>query len=159
MKISRENIPLGFSLLEVMVAITIMGALASIAIPQYAAYREKARAASCLSNRHHIEMEERTYFLDHDVPNLEIDELYSCPSGGEYVWLISDPNDPDYPKIGCSIHGNGDGDGGQGGEGDGGEGGDGGCFIATAACGSPMEPHVKVLRDLHYIMGGGKRGQ
>jgi hypothetical protein len=34
-----------------------------------------------------------------------------------------------------------------GGGDDGGGGGDGGCFIATAAYGSLMEPHVKILRD------------
>ena len=94
----------GFTLLELMVVIAIIGALASIAMPQYASYTVKARAAHCLANRYHIEMDERAYFLDHDVPNLKIDDLWSCPSGGEYVWLISDPNDSDYPKIGCSIH-------------------------------------------------------
>jgi hypothetical protein len=34
-----------------------------------------------------------------------------------------------------------------GGESGGGEGGGGGCFIATAAYGSSVEPHVKILRE------------
>ncbi len=41
----------------------------------------------------------------------------------------------------------GGGDGGSGGTG-GGDGGGGGCFIATAAYGSYLDPHVRVLRDL-----------
>jgi len=39
--------------------------------------------------------------------------------------------------------------------GSGGGGGGGGCFIATAAFGSPMEPHVQILRDFreHHLRG------
>jgi len=104
MKTLKNNNSGGFILIELMVVIAIMGALASIAIPRYSSYRDKARAASCLANRYHIEMAERAYFLEHNEPNLRIDDLWSCPSDGVYVWLISDANDPDYPKVGCSIH-------------------------------------------------------
>lgn len=104
MKTLKNNNSGGFILIELMVVIAIMGALASIAIPRYSSYRDKARAASCLANRYHIEMAERAYFLEHNEPNLRIDDLWSCPSDGVYVWLISDANDSDYPKVGCSIH-------------------------------------------------------
>ncbi|MBW1643858.1 MAG: type II secretion system protein, partial [Deltaproteobacteria bacterium] len=98
------NYSKGFTLLEVMVVIAIMGVLASIAMPQYLAYRQKAYAAHCTANRYHIEMIEREYFIEYDLANLIIDESYKCPSGGVYVWLVSDTNDPGYPKVGCSIH-------------------------------------------------------
>ena len=94
----------GFTLLEVMVVIAIIGVLASIAMPQYLAHRQKAYAAHCTANRYYIEMIEREYFVGYDLANLIIDESYKCPSGGVYVWLVSDTNDPEYPKVGCSIH-------------------------------------------------------
>lgn len=94
----------GFTLLELMAVIAIIGVLASIALPKYLAYRQKAYAAHCTANRYHIEMIEREYFVNYDVANLQIDESYKCPSGGVSVWLISDINDPEYPKVGCSIH-------------------------------------------------------
>jgi hypothetical protein len=59
---------------------------------------------SCRANRRHIEMDERNYCLEYDLPSLNIDERYSCPEGGTYVWLVSDPNNPEYPKIGYSMH-------------------------------------------------------
>ncbi len=104
MKTLKNNNYAGFTLIELLMVFVVIGALASIAIPQYASYGVKARAAHCLANRQNIEMAETAYFLDHDSPSLKIDDLYKCPGGGEYVWLISDPNDPDYPKVGCSIH-------------------------------------------------------
>ena len=105
MKISRylENCA-GFTFIELLVVFVIIGVMASIAIPHYAEYRGKALEAQCKSNRYHIEMEEMAYFAEHGTPSLKINDKYSCPSGGTYVWLVMDPKDRDYPKIGCSIH-------------------------------------------------------
>lgn len=108
MKTCRRYIGLpddGFSLLELMVVIFILAALASIAIPRYVVYRQQALAAECLSNRHQAEMAERAYFLEYDQPSLAIADTYSCPSGGVYVWLVSDPEVSGYPKLICSLHG------------------------------------------------------
>jgi len=95
----------GFTFLEVVMTMAVMSALASIAIPQYVSYGEKARTAQCLANRYHIEMEEEAYFLEHDRADLKINAKWSCPSQGVYVWLISDPSDPGYPRVICSLHG------------------------------------------------------
>lgn len=58
MRLPAEKNSRGFTLIELMVAIAIMGVLASIAVPNYASYVKRARATQCLANRHHIEMEQ-----------------------------------------------------------------------------------------------------
>ena len=94
----------GFSLIEVLMVFVIIGALASIAIPQYASYQEDANSVSCRANRRNIEMDEENYYLENNAVGLNIDSRYSCPSDGIYVWLKSNPENPEYPQIGCSIH-------------------------------------------------------
>jgi type II secretory pathway pseudopilin PulG len=100
----QKNRISGFMLLELLIVIALLAALISIAVPSYVAYTEIARAASCLSNRHNIEQDKRTAYLNNDVPSLVIDNRYKCPSGGVYAWLVSDTADPNYPRIGCSLH-------------------------------------------------------
>lgn len=94
----------GFTLLEIMVVLAIIGALISIALPYYAAHREKAMAVACAANRHHAEMDEAAHNLAHGAPGLTIDPRYRCPAGGELVWIISDPAQAGYPRLGCSLH-------------------------------------------------------
>ena len=104
MKISGYSGCSGFTLIEMLMVFVIIGALASIAIPHYVKFRESAQEAQCLSNRYHIELEEAAYYAANGKTSLTIDDKYKCPDGGTYVWLVMDPEDHDYPKIGCSIH-------------------------------------------------------
>lgn len=94
----------GFSTIELIVAMAIIGALVSVALPNYIGYRERAMSVSCTANRRHIELEERNFYNDNNRAHLVISDAYHCPLGGTYVWLIADPEHPGYPRVGCSLH-------------------------------------------------------
>jgi prepilin-type N-terminal cleavage/methylation domain-containing protein len=94
----------GFSMVELLVVIAIVGALASIALPRYVLYKEKAAAVSCLSNRRHIEMEEKSRLAVNETGAMQGLDAFRCPRGGVYVWNSTDPMDPAYGSVACSIH-------------------------------------------------------
>ncbi len=100
----QKNQMRGFMLVEMLIVIVVIAALISIAVPNYVAYAELARTAACLSNRHNVEQDKRTSYLNNEAQSLVIDNRYKCPSGGVYAWLVSDPIDPNYPRVGCSLH-------------------------------------------------------
>jgi len=74
----------GFTLIELLVVIAIIAILAAILFPVFAQAREKARAASCLSNNKQIALAFGMYKQDYDetyAPAVSVD-----PTTGATLW-------------------------------------------------------------------------
>jgi type IV pilus assembly protein PilA len=56
----------GFTLIELMIVIAIIGILAAIAIPQFAAYRARSYNAAAMSDVRNMMTAQEAYFVDFD---------------------------------------------------------------------------------------------
>src|SRR5574341_1313661 len=74
---ARRRRSAGFTLIELLVVIAIIAILAAILFPVFAQAREKARAASCLSNTKQLGLAMRMYAQDFDEVNVG---SYSYPN-------------------------------------------------------------------------------
>jgi prepilin-type N-terminal cleavage/methylation domain-containing protein len=66
-KLNNKRDEKGFTLIELMIVIAIIGILAAIAIPQFAAYRERAYSSALKSDAHSFANAQEAYFADNDT--------------------------------------------------------------------------------------------
>ena len=101
----------GFTLIEIMIVVLIIGILLAIAIPNFMNARDTSRTKSCIANMKQIDTAKAQYAMDNSKntgDTVTMDELTAkyikakpvCPSGtGDYVVGVIDTN-PTCPNVG-----------------------------------------------------------
>jgi general secretion pathway protein G len=98
----------GWTLLEVMAVVLILGILVAIAVGSYTLATDRARIVACQSNQRVLNTAVVTYEQDHDgAPPPDLDalrpyvagqEYKKCPSGADLTY------DPATGHVSCPIH-------------------------------------------------------
>ena len=108
----------GWSISELLIAVAVMGFLASVVMPSFLKNLEKARATTCIIYRQNMQVAADYYIktnnlqpgnpmptLAHLVSENLLTNVDSCPTSGIYVWSDLNYQGNSVPfLISCSIH-------------------------------------------------------
>ncbi len=95
MKLKRNTA--GFTLVEIMIVVAIIGLLAAIAVPNFAQARTNARRGTCINNMRLIDAAKEQYALENNkdstvtpgsgdiTPYLKGNAMPTCPAAGTYT--------------------------------------------------------------------------
>ena len=75
----------GFTLIELMIVIAIIGILAAIAIPQFNAYRKRSYNAGARSDARNLATAQEAYYVDHNTYMTSLSAL----TGTSYAFIQS----------------------------------------------------------------------
>ena len=93
----QKNRKAGFTLVEIMIVVAIIGLLAAIAIPNFVKARTTAQANACINNLRQIDGAKEQYMLENNTTTAPaamtalagaggyIKATPSCPAGGTYT--------------------------------------------------------------------------
>lgn len=86
----RKNKQKGFTLIELMIVVAIIGILAAIAIPNFMNYQCKAKQSEAKSNLGNIRTAEEAYYAEYDTYSNNTGEIGFGLQGDErYAYSIS----------------------------------------------------------------------
>ena len=105
----------GFTLIELMIVIAIIGVLAAIAVPNFRAARNRANLRACMANQKTLSGAIEMYNLDRNTKMEDLGKVINDLKTGGYIQSIpSDPGSGAAPGVNytykegivvCSVHG------------------------------------------------------
>ena len=97
MKINNIKNAAGYTLIELLTVVAIIGILASIAIPNYRGYRDKAKMVSIYATLHNVRLLQEVYWTDNESFFNYTDGIeFPVPKGQTYLITTGDDGVPYY---------------------------------------------------------------